>query len=181
MVKRNLTVIAIVIFLTSVANAVDLCTMPAFMDVGTKVKKCYFGCVDFEVRADFQVRLGWKYVVGNVLINTNWDVFFEGENTIPGDGEFHERRLCFMVSKVKTAKKVKLQPGSKPLISTVIITYDPPEGDYFIEFKDCFYKKIEIVQNDCNDLDLITNNTTNDTYNVDFNDLFILAEKWLEI
>ena len=102
-----------------------------------KAKKSYFGCVDFHIRADFPVQLGWKYRVYNVITNKNWDVFFEPEDTIPGDENFYERRLCLMISKVKMAKKVKVPPGSKKvLIGEFTITYDPPVGDYFIELEE---------------------------------------------
>jgi hypothetical protein len=181
MLKRTFIMIAIAAFLASEANADDLCTLPVFMNVEAKVKKCYFGCEDFQVRANFTAQLGWKFNLDNLLKNPDWNVFFEAEDTIPGDGEFHELSLCVMVSKVKTARKIKLPPNSKPRIGSVTITYDPPEGDYFIEFKDCFYKKIEIHEIDCKDLDLIATKTTNGINRLDFNDMAVLAEKWLEI
>ena len=139
MLKRTLIAIAIVALLASEANAVDLCTIPVFMNFGkkAKAKKSYFGCEDFHIRANFPVQLGLKYSVYNIITNKNWDVFFEPEDTIPGDGNFYEQRLSLMISKVKMAKKVKVPPGSiKVLIGKITITYDPPVGDHLIEFEE---------------------------------------------
>lgn len=181
MVKRILIAIAIVAFLTSAAKAIDLCTMPVYMTVDAKVKKCFLGCVKFQVRANFDAQLGlMKNEVGKVLKDKNWDVFFREGDTIPGDGDFHEPEFCAMVSKVK---KVKEPPGTRILIGMVTITFDPPEpeGDYFIQILDCEDKKVIVYQEDCGDLDLITTKATDDAYETDFNDLVVLAEAWLEM
>ena len=136
-VKISLIVVSTVAILVSEAHAVDLCTIPVYMNFGTKGKKTYFGFQDFHIKADFPVQLGWRYTVYNVITNKNWDVYFEPENIIPGDEEYYERSLCLMISNMKMAKKVKVPPGSKNvLIGEFTITYDAPEGDYLIELEE---------------------------------------------
>lgn len=147
-VKRTLIVLSIVAILVGEAYAVDLCTIPIYMNFGTKGKETYFGCEDFHIKADFPVQLGWKYTVYNIITNKNWDVYFEPEDIIPGDEDYYERSLCLMISNIKMAKKVKVPPGSKNvLIGTFTITYDAPEGDYFIELEENpFLMKIVLDQ-----------------------------------
>jgi hypothetical protein len=136
-VKRILIVVSIAAILASEGYAVDLCTIPVYMNFGTKGKKTYFGCEDFHIKADFPVRLGWKYTVYNVITNKNWDVYFEPDEIIPGDENYYERSLCLMISKIKMAKKVKVPPGSKNvLIGTFTITYEDPEVDHLIELEE---------------------------------------------
>lgn len=100
-------------------TTLDMCKMPVLMDVGMYVQikecnkakvellqvdcadigksssdfPCYSDCEEFEIRANFNAILGLKLVtVGSPFKKcTAW---FDGDNTVPGDSNYHKRKVC---------------------------------------------------------------------------------------
>jgi len=122
--------------------AVDLCTMPVVMDVGMYVQvfecenriiklvqvtcpegqafPCYSDCEDVEVRANFAAVFGLK--LSDPSISTNWNAYFDGDNTIPGDGIYHKITVCVDAweTEIWTAG-----PGDEVSIGTLTLTVKP--------------------------------------------------------
>jgi hypothetical protein len=82
---------------------------------------CYLGCVNFEVRANFDVKLGSALHKSGDVIG-DWSAYYDGGDTIPGDGDFHEVKLC--VKAWKTAI-YKAAPGDEVAVGSVDITVKP--------------------------------------------------------
>jgi hypothetical protein len=82
---------------------------------------CYLGCVEFEVRANFDVKLGYKlHKEGDVI--GSWSAYYDGGDTVPGDGDFHGVKLC--VKAWKTAI-YNAAPGDQVSVGSVDITVKP--------------------------------------------------------
>jgi hypothetical protein len=82
---------------------------------------CYFGCVEFEVRANFDVKLGSAlHKEGDVI--GGWSAYYDGGDTIPGDGDYHGVKLC--VKAWKTAI-YKAAPGDEVAVGSVDVTVKP--------------------------------------------------------
>jgi hypothetical protein len=82
---------------------------------------CYLGCVEFDVRANFDVKLGYKlHKEGDVI--GSWSAYYDGGDTVPGDGDFHGAKLC--VKAWKTAI-YKAAPGDEVSVGSVEITVKP--------------------------------------------------------
>ncbi|MHC4322851.1 MAG: hypothetical protein ACYSUX_01105 [Planctomycetota bacterium] len=82
---------------------------------------CYLGCVKFDVRANFDVKLGTKlHKVGDVV--TDWSAYYNSGDTVPGDGNYHEVEVC--VKAWKTAI-YKAAPGDEVAVGSVDITVKP--------------------------------------------------------
>jgi hypothetical protein len=131
----------------------EICQIPVFMDVGMYVdmkdcgkKKivlkqitcpsgrkfpCYIGCEDFDIRANFEVKLGTKlYKVGGVI--KKWEAkIYEDDGTgnpgaesyiVPGDGNYHKMHVCV---EAWEAQIWKAAPGDEVLVGDVAITVKP--------------------------------------------------------
>jgi hypothetical protein len=61
---------------------------------------CYYGCVDFDVRANFPAKMGQSLEkVGDV--GREWSCSYEGGDTVPGDGDYHNLKVCVKAWKVE--------------------------------------------------------------------------------
>jgi hypothetical protein len=190
MAKRTVIVTAVVFVLSSGVYADVLCNIPVFLTTDGKAKKCLFGYEDLEIQADFTAQLHCAYQIDGIVSDTNWDVFFDGGDTVPDNGEFHDIRICVVIPTLELAEWVEGPPFNQMHIGTVRITYDSPVGDHFIEARDdCYYNKIVMTEVKCQDLGLKPNKKDKDKDNksvdnvnqVDFNNFVVLAEKWLEM
>jgi len=128
-------------------KALTICSIPITMDVGMYVQvvdcgkkkinltqvdcgdigkgagdyPCYLGCVDFDVRANFEVKLGYKLVKDGDIIK-NWDAYYDGGDVVPGDGNNHSVKLCV---KAWQAQLYKHEAGDKVPVGSVDITVKP--------------------------------------------------------
>ena len=60
---------------------------------------CYYGCVDFNVRANFNAQMGQSLEkVGD--IGRDWSCSYDGDSTVPGDGSYHNLKVCVKAWKV---------------------------------------------------------------------------------
>jgi hypothetical protein len=127
----------------------EICQIPVYMDVGMYVdmkdcgkkkivlkqitcpdgKKfpCYTGCTAFEIRANFEVKLGTKlYKIGDVIKNWSAKIVLDDLVTedyiIPGDGNYHKRNICVDAWE---AQIWKAAPGDQVLVGEVAITVKP--------------------------------------------------------
>ena len=82
---------------------------------------CYLGCVDFDVRANFDVKLGSALHKSGDVIDS-WSAYYDGGDTVPGDGDWHPIKLC--VKAWKTAI-YKAAPGDEVSVGSVDITVKP--------------------------------------------------------
>jgi hypothetical protein len=127
-------------------TALEICQIPVYMDVGYYVflkdcgkKKivlkqvpckdigkedkhfpCYYGCVKFDIRANFPVKLGTKLTkIGPVI--KNWSASLDND-LVPGDGNYHTREVCVSAweTQIWTAA-----PGDEVLVGEVAITVKP--------------------------------------------------------
>jgi len=124
----------------------EICQIPVYMDVGMYVdmkdcgKKeiilkqvscdtigkgsgdfpCYKGCVKFQIRANFEVKLNTKlYKIGPVI--DGWAASLDND-IVPGDGNYYEREVCVTAWK---AQIWSAAPGDKVLVGEVAITVKP--------------------------------------------------------
>lgn len=82
---------------------------------------CYLGCVEFNVRANFNVKLGSSlHKEGDVI--ADWSAYYDGGDTVPGDGDYHGVKLC--VQAWKTAI-YKAAPGDEVSVGSVDVTVKP--------------------------------------------------------
>jgi hypothetical protein len=128
-------------------KALTVCTIPIKMHVGMyvqvkdcKKKKivlkqvdcgdigkgggdfpCYLGCVKFEARANFNVKLGAKLHKDGDTIK-DWSSYYNGDDTIPGDGDYHEVELCVKAWKTQIWKAA---PGDEVTVGSVDVTVKP--------------------------------------------------------
>jgi hypothetical protein len=126
--------------------ALDLCTMPVLMDVGMYVQlkdchkreiklvqvdcasigqekfPCYKDCDDIEVRANFAAVLGTKLAKAEGSPIKDWKAYFDGDNTVPGDGVYKKLTVCVDAweSQIWTAA-----PGDKVNVGTLTVTVKP--------------------------------------------------------
>jgi hypothetical protein len=127
--------------------ALDLCTIPVVMDVGMyiqikdcnkkKIKlvqvncddigksgkfPCYYDCEEIEVRANFAAVLGLKKAKTDPSPLKDWEAYFDGDNTVPGDGEPHKINICV---KAWSAEIWKAQPDDEVPAGSVTVTVKP--------------------------------------------------------
>jgi uncharacterized protein involved in high-affinity Fe2+ transport len=82
---------------------------------------CYLGCVEFNVRANFDVKLGSSlHKAGDVI--ADWSAYYDGGDTVAGDGDYHGVKLC--VKAWKTAI-YKAAPGDEVAVGSVDVTVKP--------------------------------------------------------
>jgi hypothetical protein len=92
-------------------------------DIGQGSDKypCYLGCVSFDVRANFDVKLGSALHKDGDTIS-DWEAYYDGGDTIPGDGDYHSAKLCV---KAWNTKIYKAAPGDEVAVGSVDITVKP--------------------------------------------------------
>lgn len=91
---------------------------------------CYFDCIDFKIRANFQVILGTELVKKGGIID-KWEAYFDGTNIISGSGEYEKVRVC-----VKTWK-ARLQdvPAGERYVGKLLITVMPDMAAPIFKFE----------------------------------------------
>jgi hypothetical protein len=85
---------------------------------------CYSDCVSFDVRANFDVKMGGnlnKNDAGNKVIDS-WDWYYEGDDVVPGDGAYHTVTACVKAWKAKLWNGT---PGDEVKLGTLDITAKP--------------------------------------------------------
>jgi hypothetical protein len=128
-------------------KALTVCTIPIQMKVGMfvqvkdcKKKKivlqqvdcgdigkgagdypCYLGCVSFDVRANFEVKLGTKLEKEGDVI-ASWSAYYDGGDVVPGDGDYHEVKACV---KAWDTAIYKAAPGDSVDVGKLHITVKP--------------------------------------------------------
>ena len=128
--------------------AIDLCVMPVYMDVGMYVQlkecekksiilkqvdcaeigkgsgdyPCYVDCETFDIRANFEVKLGTKLTKASPTVITNWEAYYDGDTTVPGDGNYYTRTVCVKAWKTEIWKAA---PGDKVPVGTLAVTVKP--------------------------------------------------------
>jgi len=130
-------------------KALDVCIIPIKMHVGMyvqvfecKKKKvilqqvdcgdigkgggdypCYRGCVSFQVRANFEVKMGTNLEkTGDNNPIADWEAWIEDGNPVPGDGEYHWVEACVKAWKTKLYKAT---PGDEVNVGNLHITVKP--------------------------------------------------------
>lgn len=131
-------------------KALAVCTIPVKMHVGMyvqvkdcKKKKlildqaecgdigkgdgdypCYLGCVSFEVRANFEVKMKASLHKSGEGENTikDWDYYYDGGDVVPGDGSYHTMKLCVKAWKTKI---YNASPGDETTVGSVDVTVKP--------------------------------------------------------
>jgi hypothetical protein len=128
-------------------KALDVCVIPIKMHVGMfvqvkdcKKKKivltqcdcgdigqgsdkypCYLGCVSFDVRANFEVKMGqWLEKVGDTV--KDWGCYYDGGDVVPGDGDWHSIKVCV---KAWNTQIWKAAPGDEVDVGKIHITVKP--------------------------------------------------------
>lgn len=87
---------------------------------------CYKGCQKFSARANFDVKLGVtvdRNEAGKkILDGDKFQAYYDGDDTIAGDGSWHEVTVC---AKAWKAKLYKGTPGDEVEVGTLTITAKP--------------------------------------------------------
>jgi len=81
---------------------------------------CYKGCVKFDVRANFNVKMGANLNKGDIIPDAS--AYYVGDTVIPDDGDWHEVELCVNAWK---AKIYKAKPGDQVDAGSVDVTVKP--------------------------------------------------------
>jgi len=92
-------------------------------DIGQGSDKypCYLGCVSFDVRANFEVKMGqWLEKVGDII--GDWGCYYDGGDVVPGDGDWHSVKVCV---KAWSTKIYKASPGDEVDVGKIHITVKP--------------------------------------------------------
>lgn len=127
-----------------VVDKVDICTMDVVMDVGMYVQlkdchkkkiklkqvdcpsgkkwPCYHDCETFDLRANFDVKLGTKLnKVGGVI--KKWSAYFDGGDVYTADsGSWKSFKVCVEASESEIWKE---NPGDQVKVGTLTITVIP--------------------------------------------------------
>jgi len=82
---------------------------------------CYLGCENFDVRANFHVRLDSSLHKDGDVIG-DWSVYYDGDDTVPGDGDWHDVKICVKAWKTKIYKAA---PGHEVSVGSVDIIVKP--------------------------------------------------------
>jgi hypothetical protein len=92
-------------------------------DIGQGSDKfpCYLGCVEFDVRANFDVALGANLIKDGDTI-TEWEAYYDGGSTVTGDGDYHTVKLCV---KAWSTQIWKAAPGDEVSVGSVDVTVKP--------------------------------------------------------
>ena len=129
-------------------KALDVCIIPIKMHVGMyvqvkdcKKKKlvlqqvdcgdigkgggdypCYLGCVTFDVRANFEAKMGANLVKKSGGPIKDWDKYYDGDSVVPGDGDYHSVKVCVKAWKTELYKAT---PGDEVDVGQLHITVKP--------------------------------------------------------
>jgi hypothetical protein len=82
---------------------------------------CYLGCVEFDVRANFDVKMGHKLIKDGDVVKS-WEAYYDGGDVVPGDGDYHTLKLCV---KAWDTQIWKAAPGDEVSVGSVDITVKP--------------------------------------------------------
>jgi len=92
---------------------------------GTADYPCYNGCVTFDVRANFEVKLGQTlHQDGDIITGGGggWSCYYEGGDVVPNDGDWHTMKVCVNAWKVAIYKAL---PGDEVAVGSIDITVKP--------------------------------------------------------
>ena len=92
-------------------------------DIGQGADKypCYLGCVSLDIRANFDVKLGSAlHKSGDTIVD--WAAYYDGGDTVTGDGDWHGVKLCV---KAWNTKIYKASPGDEVSVGSVDVTVKP--------------------------------------------------------
>jgi len=133
-------------------EALTVCTIPVKMHVGMYVQvencddkkiileqlncgdigkgsgdfPCYRGCVDLNVRANFNVKMGATLHTSGDIIKGgggDWSAYYDnGVDTVAGDGDYHGVKLCVKAWK---SQIYKASPGDEVTVGSVDVTVKP--------------------------------------------------------
>ena len=82
---------------------------------------CYLGCVSFDVRANFEVKLGTSLHKSGDTIK-DWNAYYDGGDVVPGDGDYHTMKVCVKAWKTQIYKAA---PGDEVNVGSIDITVKP--------------------------------------------------------
>ena len=82
---------------------------------------CYLGCVEFNVRANFDVKMGASLHKDGDTIN-EWSAYYDGGDVVAGDGDYHGVKLCVKAWKTSIYKAA---PGDEVHVGSVDVTVKP--------------------------------------------------------
>ena len=82
---------------------------------------CYLGCVEFNVRANFDVKMGASLHKDGDTIN-EWSAYYDGGDVVAGDGDYHGVKLCVKAWKTSI---YKASPGDEVSVGSVDVTVKP--------------------------------------------------------
>ncbi|MHC4203887.1 MAG: hypothetical protein ACYSTT_04505 [Planctomycetota bacterium] len=82
---------------------------------------CYHGCVEFDVRANFEVKMGSALHKDGDAIK-EWEAYYDGGDVVPGDGDWHPVKLCVIAWKTTI---YKVAPGDEVTVGSVDVTVKP--------------------------------------------------------
>jgi len=82
---------------------------------------CYLGCVSFDVRANFEVKMGSKLNKSGDTIK-DWAAYYDGGDVVPGDGDYHTMKVCVKAWKTQIYKAA---PGDEVSVGSIDITVKP--------------------------------------------------------
>ena len=88
---------------------------------GTSDYPCYKGCVNFDVRANFEVKLGANLHKDGDIID-GWSAAYDGGDVVPGDGNAHSMKLCVKAWKARIYKHAA---ADQVTVGSVDITVKP--------------------------------------------------------
>ena len=134
---------------TKIYEPVDLCDVKVTLEVGhfVQIEKCgdleiklvqvdcgeigkgggdfpcYADCVDVKARANFEATFGARFIGSDVNIITEKSVYWEGGDTIAGDGAWYTLKLCMKAWKVKLWSSGVTSGTVK--VGTIMITVKP--------------------------------------------------------
>ena len=80
-------------------------------------------CITVKARANFVATFGCRFISSDLQIITDNSVYFDGEDTIPGDGEWFNLKLCMKAWKVKLWDSDAT--SGTPKVGTIMITVKP--------------------------------------------------------
>ena len=134
---------------TKTYEPVDLCDIPVTLQVGhfAQVKECgdrkmqlvqvpcgdigkgggdfpcYKDCETFDARANFEATFGGVFTSSDLTIIGDHSVYYDGGDTIAGDGQWHTLKICMKAWKVKLWESNTT--SGTPKVGTIMITVKP--------------------------------------------------------
>ncbi|MCJ7693197.1 MAG: hypothetical protein MUO22_07260 [Sedimentisphaerales bacterium] len=81
---------------------------------------CYFDCVDINIRANFQVKLGTELVKTGGVID-QWEAYFDGTNIVTGSGKYETVTVCVKSWKARLSDA----PAGEMEVGKLLITVMP--------------------------------------------------------